>query len=80
MSMSNTLFLLVSFLVQYPAMIAGPLLLGWWIRRRYGAGWGIFWAGRLYGRRKIWPISFQKKSSLFGLSLVNPWWVHTPIS
>jgi len=30
----------------------------------------IFWAGHLPGRRKIWLMSFQKKSSLFGGSLL----------
>jgi uncharacterized membrane protein YhfC len=39
------LFLLSSVLIQYPLMILFPLVLGWWIRRRYGIGWGIFWAG-----------------------------------
>ena len=39
------LFLLSSVLIQYPLMILFPLALGWWIRRRYGVGWGIFWAG-----------------------------------
>ena len=26
-------------------MIFFPLALGWWIRRRYRVGWGIFFAG-----------------------------------
>jgi uncharacterized membrane protein YhfC len=39
------LFLLSSVLIQYPLMILFPLALGWWIRRRYRVGWGIFWAG-----------------------------------
>jgi predicted cobalt transporter CbtA len=38
-------FLLSSVLFQYPLMILFPLVLGWWIRRRYRVGWGIFWAG-----------------------------------
>ena len=38
-------FLLSSVLIQYPLMILFPLALGWWIRRRYRVGWGIFWAG-----------------------------------
>jgi uncharacterized membrane protein YhfC len=38
-------FVLASVLFQYPLMIFFPLALGWWIRRRYGIGWGIFWAG-----------------------------------
>ena len=38
-------FLLSSVLIQYPLMIFFPLALGWWIRRRYRVGWGIFWAG-----------------------------------
>ena len=38
-------FLLSSVLFQYPLMIFFPLALGWWIRRRYRVGWGIFWAG-----------------------------------
>jgi hypothetical protein len=28
----------------------------------------------------MWPVSFQKKSSLFGVSCANPWWVCLPIS
>jgi uncharacterized membrane protein YhfC len=39
--------LLSSVLIQLPLMIAFPIVLGWWIRRRYGVGWGIFWAGAL---------------------------------
>jgi len=39
--------LLSSLLIQLPLMIAFPIVLGWWIRRRYGVGWGIFWAGAL---------------------------------
>jgi uncharacterized membrane protein YhfC len=39
--------LTATLLVQLPLMIVFPLLLGWWIRRRYGAGWSIFWAGAL---------------------------------
>ena len=39
--------LLSSFLIQLPLMIVFPIVLGWWIRRRYGVGWGIFWAGAL---------------------------------
>ena len=38
-------FLLSSILIQYPLMIFFPLALGWWIRRRYRVGWGIFFAG-----------------------------------
>jgi uncharacterized membrane protein YhfC len=41
----NVPFLLSSVLIQYPLMIFFPLVLGWWIRRRYRVGWGIFWAG-----------------------------------
>jgi uncharacterized membrane protein YhfC len=41
----NVPFILASVLFQYPVMIFFPLVLGWWIRRRYGVGWGIFWAG-----------------------------------
>ena len=41
----NVPFLAAAFLVQYPLMIVFPLLLGWWLRRRYAAGWGIFSAG-----------------------------------
>ena len=39
--------LLSSLLIQLPLMVAFPIVLGWWIRRRYGVGWGIFWAGAL---------------------------------
>jgi uncharacterized membrane protein YhfC len=41
----NLPFILSSVLFQYPLMIFFPLILGWWIRRRYRVGWGIFWAG-----------------------------------
>ena len=41
----NVPFMLSSVLIQYPLMIFFPLVLGWWIRRRYGVGWGIFLAG-----------------------------------
>ena len=41
----NVPFILASVLFQYPVMIFFPLFLGWWIRRRYRVGWGIFWAG-----------------------------------
>ena len=43
----NVPFLIVAFLVQYPLMLLFPLLLGWWLRRRYGVGWGLFGAGAL---------------------------------
>jgi uncharacterized membrane protein YhfC len=39
--------LLSSLLIQLPLMIAFPIVLGGWIRRRYRVGWGIFWAGAL---------------------------------
>ena len=41
----NVPFILSSVLIQYPLMIFFPLVLGWWIRRRYRVGWGIFFAG-----------------------------------
>ncbi len=37
--------LLVTFLAQAPLMLLFPLLLGWWIRRRFGIGWGVFGIG-----------------------------------
>ena len=43
----NVPFLIVAFVVQYPLMLVFPVLLGWWIRRRYGIGWGVFGAGAL---------------------------------
>ena len=43
----NIPFLIAAVLVQYPLMLIFPLLLGWWIRRRYGVSWGIFGAGAL---------------------------------
>jgi len=43
----NVPFLVMSFLVQYPLMLLFPLLLGWWLRQRYGVGWGLFGAGAL---------------------------------
>ncbi len=43
----NVPFILAAALVQFPLMIAFPLALGWWIRRRYGINWGIFAAGVL---------------------------------
>lgn len=35
------------FGVQLPIMIGLPVLLGWFIRRRYGIGWGVFALGAL---------------------------------
>jgi len=43
----NVPFLVAAGLVQYPLMLIFPLLLGLWIRRRYGVSWGIFGAGAL---------------------------------
>ncbi len=43
----NIPLLLTTFLVQMPLMIGFPLVLGWWIRRRYGIGWGVFGIGAL---------------------------------
>lgn len=43
----NVPLLLVTFLVQMPLMLLFPLLLGWWIRRRFGVGWGVFGIGAL---------------------------------
>ncbi len=40
-------FVLSALLIQYPLMLAFPILVGWWIHRRYGQGWGIFGAGAL---------------------------------
>ena len=37
--------LLTTFLVQMPLMILFPILLGAWIRRKYGIGWGVFGIG-----------------------------------
>ena len=39
--------MLASVLVQIPLMLVFPILLGWWIRRRYSVGWGVFGAGAL---------------------------------
>jgi uncharacterized membrane protein YhfC len=33
--------------VQMPLMVAAPLLIGWWLRRRYGVSWRIYLAGGL---------------------------------
>ena len=41
----NIPLLLTTFLVQMPLMILFPILLGWWIRRKYGIGWGVFGIG-----------------------------------
>ncbi len=43
----NIPLLLTTFLLQMPLMIGFPLLLGWWIRRRFGIGWGVFGIGAL---------------------------------
>lgn len=43
----NVPLLLTTFLVQMPLMIGFPLALGWWIRRRFGIGWGVFGVGAL---------------------------------
>ncbi len=36
-----------TLLVQLPLMLVFPVLLGWWIHRKYGIGWGVFGAGAL---------------------------------
>lgn len=41
----NVPLLLTTFLVQMPLMILFPLVLGAWIRRKYGIGWGVFGIG-----------------------------------
>ncbi len=41
----NVSLLVVILLVQMPLMILFPLVLGWWIRRRFGIGWGVFGIG-----------------------------------
>ncbi len=43
----NVPLLLATFLLQMPLMILFPLALGWWIRRRFGVGWGVFGIGAL---------------------------------
>ncbi len=43
----NIGLLLTIFGVQLPIMIGLPILLGWWIRRRYGIGWSVFALGAL---------------------------------
>ncbi len=46
-STMNAGLLAKMFGVQLPLMIGLPILLGWWIRRRYGIGWGVFALGAL---------------------------------
>jgi uncharacterized membrane protein YhfC len=41
----NPITLLAIFLVQLPLMILFPLLVGLYIKRRYGVGWGVFTLG-----------------------------------
>lgn len=41
----NVPFVLASALIQYPLMILLPILLGWWIRRRYQIGWKVWLIG-----------------------------------
>ncbi|MCX6029031.1 MAG: YhfC family glutamic-type intramembrane protease [Chloroflexi bacterium] len=41
----NVPFVLASALIQYPLMILLPILLGWWLHRRYRVGWGVWLAG-----------------------------------
>lgn len=41
----NVPLLLTTFLIQMPLMLVFPLALGWWIRRRFGVGWGVFGSG-----------------------------------
>lgn len=43
----NAGLLATMFGVQLPLMIGLPILLGWFIRRRYGIGWGVFALGAL---------------------------------
>lgn len=41
------LMVAASLLVQLPLMLLLPLFIGWWLRRRYGAGWALFGIGAL---------------------------------
>jgi uncharacterized membrane protein YhfC len=41
----NIISVLAIFLIQLPLMMLLPLLVGWFIRRRYGVGWGVFALG-----------------------------------
>jgi uncharacterized membrane protein YhfC len=43
----NVGLLVAAFAVQYPLMLVMPILLGWWLRRRYGVSWAIFGVGAL---------------------------------
>jgi uncharacterized membrane protein YhfC len=43
----NYPLLAVGFLIQFPLMILFPLLLGGWIKRRFGISWTIFGVGAL---------------------------------
>ncbi len=43
----NVAYLLTTFLVQLPVMLGLPILLGWYIRKRWGVSWGVFGIGAL---------------------------------
>ncbi|MGQ9502204.1 MAG: hypothetical protein ACUVSF_02000 [Anaerolineae bacterium] len=42
--MNITLIVLI-LAVQLPLMLMLPILVGWWIRRRYGVGWRLYLMG-----------------------------------
>ncbi|MGC8878188.1 MAG: YhfC family glutamic-type intramembrane protease [Anaerolineae bacterium] len=41
----NIPLLTLILMVQLPLMLVLPVLVGWWIRRRYSVGWRIYWIG-----------------------------------
>jgi uncharacterized membrane protein YhfC len=45
--MMNTPFLVALVVVQLPLMLVLPIVVGWWVRRRYGIGWRVYLAGGL---------------------------------
>jgi uncharacterized membrane protein YhfC len=43
----NIALIVMVFVIQLPLMVAVPLLIGWWLRRRYGVSWRVYLAGGL---------------------------------
>ncbi|NLV74088.1 MAG: YhfC family intramembrane metalloprotease [Chloroflexi bacterium] len=67
----NWPYILLGLLVQAPAMIGIAFVAGWWIRKRYGAGWNVFLYGAIvFGVSRIVHIAIsQLLTSVLGANL-----------
>jgi uncharacterized membrane protein YhfC len=43
----NIPFIVSALVIQFPLMLVLPILLGWWLKRRFGLGWGVFAMGMI---------------------------------